>query len=81
MKELKPYLQQERETGEPGSGEAQRYTLALGGVHTTQSVFGNRVAGLERGQLEGVIASLARLETAYPEASEADQKAEGTDAA
>jgi hypothetical protein len=81
IKELKLYLHQERETGEPGSGEAQRYTLALGGVQTTQSVFGNRVAGLERSQLEGVIASLARLETVYPEASEASQEAEGTDAA
>jgi hypothetical protein len=77
LKSLKPYLPQETETGPPGSGEAQRYTLALGGVQTTQSVFGDRVAGLERGQLEGVIASLARLETAYAEASEAG----GTDAA
>jgi hypothetical protein len=63
-KELRPYLQHER----PGSGEAQRYTLSLGGVQSTQTAFGNRVAGLERGQLEGVIASLARLGEAYPEA-------------
>lgn len=77
MKELKPYLQEERETGEPGSGEAQRYTLALGGVQTTQNVFGNRVAGMERGVLEGVIRSLVQLEKAYVEAT--GQKAdEGT---
>ena len=67
MKELKPYFPQETETGPPGSEEGQRYTLALGGVQTTQSVFGDRLAGLERGQLESVIGSLVRLASAYPE--------------
>jgi hypothetical protein len=67
MKELKPYPSQPVETGPPGSDEAQRYTLALGGVRTTQSVFGDRIAGLERGQLEGIIRSLVQLETAYGE--------------
>jgi hypothetical protein len=80
-KELRPYIQQVQETGPPGSDKPQKYTLTLGGAQTTQSVFGDRVAGLERGQLEGVIASLARLETMYAEASEAGQEAGGTDAA
>jgi hypothetical protein len=80
-KELRPYIQQVQETGLPGSDKPQKYTLTLGGAQTTQSVFGDRVAGLERGQLEGVIASLARLETMYAEASEAGQEAGGTDAA
>jgi len=71
MKVLKPYLQHES----PGSGEAQKYSLFLGGVQTTQSAFGGRVAGLERGNLEAVIAALVRLEEDYPAA------AGGTDAA
>jgi hypothetical protein len=81
MKALKPYLQQDVETGPPGSGEAQRYTLALGGVQTTQTVFGNRIGGMERGTLEGAIASLARLGSAYTEVSDPGQDTGGSDAA
>jgi hypothetical protein len=80
-KELRPYIQQVQETGPPGTGGPERYTLALGGVQTTQNAFGNRVAGMERGVLEGVIRSLVQLEKAYVEAT--GQKAEEgtTDAA
>jgi hypothetical protein len=66
-KELRPYIRQDVETGPPGSGSPERYTLDVGGGMTTRNVYGDRVAGLERGQLEGVIRSLVQLSSAYAE--------------
>jgi negative regulator of replication initiation len=66
---LKPYLQQVQETGPPGTGEPERLTQVFGGAVTTRNVFGDKVAGLERGQLEQVIGTLVRLPSGYPEPS------------
>jgi hypothetical protein len=81
-KELRPYIQQVQETGPPGTGSPERYTLDVGGGMTTQNVYGDRVAGMERGSLESLIRSLVQLETAYAETSSPpDEEGSGTNAA
>jgi hypothetical protein len=68
---LKPYRRRSQPTE---STEKPRDMLAILGVpQTTANVFGtDKIAGLHRGELEGVLAALAKLPASFP-----DQEREG----
>ena len=76
-KVLKPYRQQQTEFGD----KPRDMVTILGVPHTTANVFGaDRIGGMERGTLEGVIRSLADLGPQY-EAASLEATSEGKGAA